>query len=120
MFHFKRNLHRHFHKALVFTFVVPRGLIDELLDAVLFNGVGVIPRMDKKIAEQGSGRLRVAVQNVFANEVFISGLEESLLGLLVHIDDFPVFLAYGNGKSRLFYVILAAFHNACFYAIKVK
>ena len=41
MGHFERDFEGDFDEACVFTFFIPRGLIDEFFDAVLFDGVDV-------------------------------------------------------------------------------
>ncbi len=89
--------HRQFHEAGILVAVVPRGLEDELFDALLLYCIDVCARMLQHIGQQASGWFGMAVQYVLADDFRHSGLQECLLGFLVHVQYRAVLGANSHG-----------------------
>ena len=84
-----------FHEAGVLIIVIPRGLEDELLYSLFFNGIDIGSWVLEHIIEEGTCRLRMAVQHVISYDLF-SRFKERFPGFLVHIQDLTVLVTNSN------------------------
>src|SRR5512136_1250504 len=112
------NLECDFDKAAVYTIPVPRRLIDQLLDALLFDGVDVgLPCLHEPF-QRGARRLWMAVEQILADERAASiGLERpSRFG--VHLQNDALRIANGDCPWKLLYPIMNGHHASKFCVTK--
>ena len=105
--------HRQFHEASILVAVVPRGLEEELFDALLLYRIDVRARMLQHIGQQASGWFGMAVQYVLADDFRHPGLQECLLGFLVHVQYRAVLGANSHGHIGPLKVV--SFHGFLLY-----
>ena len=94
MRHLHRDLHRQLDVAGELAVLEPRGLVNQLLHAVLLNRVGVEVVVLEHLDQLRAGRLGMAVQQVLPDDVL--AVTEHALGGLVHFQYLTVFVANGH------------------------
>lgn len=94
MWHLHRDLHRQLDVAGELAVLEPRGLVNQLLHAVLLNRVGVEVVVLEHLDQLCAGRLGMAVQQVLPDDVL--AMTEHALGGLVHFQYLTVFVANGH------------------------
>jgi hypothetical protein len=103
--HLEGDLQGQFHETLVYPVFIPGALVDQLLHPVLPNGVDIGLLLIHHGFKLGPGRLRVAVEEVPADQFPSAVLGEGGNGLIVHVKDDPFLVANGDRSAKSFYPI---------------
>lgn len=106
MRHLEGDLDREFYLTHVLSVFEPRGLIDEFLNAVFLNGIGIDGGFFQLAEEFGSGRFGMAVEDILSDERLVVGLAVYLDGFLVQVEAFALAVAYGDGDGEFFKIFL--------------
>lgn len=104
--HLEGNLNRELHLAHVLAVLIPGGLVDKLLHAVLLDGIGVDGGGLKLAEELGTGGLGMTVEKVLSYERFVVGLAVYFNRFLIQVEAFAFAVAHGNGDRQFFKIFL--------------
>lgn len=92
--HFGGNLQRELHEARYIARLEPWGLVDELADAALLDGIGVILAIGNQAVDNLARALRVA-----RNHRLVAHIAIDLYRALVLVEHNAIEVAYGDGAS---------------------
>lgn len=92
--------HRGFYQSGYFPVDFPSGLEDEFVDALLCYGIAIGTAFVQQPTDCCLSMGRMTFHKIFPDQIF-AVFAEGLPGTLVHIDDFTVFVADGDGVVYL-------------------
>ena len=100
MRHIEWNLKRVLDKACVILILIPRDLVNEFLDAALFDSIDIgLAALDHFLKDR-SGGFGMAIENTPADQLAATILRKGDRGLVVHVEDYTIPVTNRNGDGR--------------------